>query len=305
MVRFLLGRVAMAVAVCITLSLVTFVLLYSATDPAAAIAGRDATDEEIDQVRRELGLDRPWPVQYSAWLGDLARGDFGTSWYWKQPVLELIVQAAPTTILLALMALSVTILVAVPLGVAAALRPDSIIDRLAVSFAVAAQAVPTFWLGLVAIVVFALQLRWVPVSGDATLWHFVMPACVLGLVSVPAIMRLTRTGLLDALDADYVRTARAKGVGPVAVVWRHALKNAILPIVSLLAVQLGEKLGGSVVTESVFALNGLGRLALQSILAADLPTVQMLVFVFALTFVALNVLADLINAWLDPRIRIG
>ncbi|MGE0724506.1 MAG: ABC transporter permease [Alphaproteobacteria bacterium] len=305
MVRFLLGRLAMAAAVCITLSLVTFVLIYTATDPAAAIAGRDATDEEIDQVRRELGLDRPWPVQYGAWIADLAKGDFGTSWYWKQPVLDLILEAAPTTILLSFMALSVTILVAVPLGVIAALRPGSLVDRLAVSFAVAAQAVPTFWLGLVAIVVFALQLKWVPVSGDASLLHFVLPAVVLGLVSVPAIMRLTRTGLLDALDADFVRTARAKGVGPVAVVWRHALKNAILPIVSLLAVQLGEKLGGSVVTESVFALNGLGRLALQSILAADLPTVQMLVFVFALTFVALNVLADLVNAWLDPRIRIG
>jgi peptide/nickel transport system permease protein len=305
MLRFAYQRLLLACAVTLTLSVITFVLLYSATDPAAAIAGEDATHERVAQIRRELGLDRPLVVQYLDWLRGVLGGNLGQSWYWRQPVSHLILSHAPVTILLSFMAIAVTIVIALPLGIVAALRPNSMVDRFAVSFAVAAQAVPTFWLGLVFIVVFALQLRWFPVSGDATLAHFVMPAVVLGLVSVPAVMRLTRTGLLDVLSSDYIRTARAKGVRPGRLIRRHALRNALLPVVSVLAVQLGNKLGGSVVTESVFAINGLGRLALESILAADLPTVQMLVFVFALIFLVLNFLSDLVNAWLDPRIRIA
>lgn len=305
MLRFILYRLATALAVAATLSIVTFLLLFSATDPAAALAGQDATLEQIEALRKQFGLDRPLAEQYFSWLGAVLTGDFGESWYWKQPVAQLIAQHAPATVLMSFMALGVTIFVALPLGIAAALRPNTLIDRFAVSFAVTAQAVPTFWLGLIFIYLFALQLKWLPVSGDGTLAHFIMPATVLGLVSVPAVMRLTRTGLLDVLQSDYVRTARSKGVGPAGVIWRHALRNAMLPVVSVLAIQLGAKLGGSVVTESVFAINGLGRLALQSILAADLPTVQMLVFVFALIFIILNLVSDLINAWLDPRIRLG
>ncbi len=305
MLRFLLQRLGMAAAVAFTLSVVTFLLLYSAVDPAAALAGADATEDQIAAVRREYGLDRPVHVQYLAWLAQVLSGDLGVSWYWKQPIGGLILEHVGPTIVLSLLAVAVTVVVALPLGMAAALRPNSVIDRFAVSFAVAAQAVPTFWLGLMFIVVFALQLKWFPVSGDGSLAHFVLPSLVLGLVSVPAVMRLTRTGLLEALASDYIRTARAKGLLPGRVIWGHALRNALLPVVAVLAVQLGNKLGGSVVTESVFAINGLGRLALQSILAADLPTVQILVFVFALIFVVLNVLADLVNAWLDPRVRIG
>ncbi|MDO9095877.1 MAG: ABC transporter permease [Rubrivivax sp.] len=305
MLRYLIGRLATALAVTLTLSVVTFVLLFRATDPASAIAGADASAERVAQVRAELGLDRPLAVQYGSWLADVAQGDLGTSWYWKQPVQELLAAHAWPTVLLSLAAVAVTVLVALPLGVAAALRPNSWIDRLALAFAVAAQALPTFWLGLVLIVVFALQLAWLPVSGDTTWQHYVLPAVVLGLVSVPAVMRLTRTGLLEAMASDYVRTARAKGVPPLVVMLRHALRNAVLPVVAVLAVQLGNKLGGSVVTESVFAINGLGRLALQSVLAADLPTVQMLVFVFALIFIVLNMVADLLNAALDPRVRIA
>ncbi len=305
MLRYLAGRLGTALAVTLTLSVVTFVLLFRATDPASAIAGADASAERVAQVRSELGLDRPLAVQYGSWLGDLAQGNLGTSWYWKQPVADLIAAHAGPTVLLSLAALLVTVAVAMPLGVAAALRPNSWIDRLALALGVAAQALPTFWLGLVLIVVFAVQLAWLPVSGDTSWRHYVLPALVLGLVSVPAVMRLTRTGLLEAMASDYVRTARAKGVPPLTVMLRHALRNAVLPVVAVLAVQLGNKLGGSVVTESVFAINGLGRLALQSVLAADLPTVQMLVFLFALIFIVLNVGADLLNAALDPRVRIA
>jgi peptide/nickel transport system permease protein len=200
--------------------------------------------------------------------------------------------------------LMVTIVLAIPLGAIAALRPNSWADRLALTFAVTAQAIPNFWLGLMLIVLFGVMLPILPISGDGTWAHFVLPAFVLGSSSVPAVMRLTRTGLIDVLESDYIRTARSKGYRGFALLSRHALRNALLPVVSVLAVQLGQKFGGSVVTETVFAINGLGRLALQSILGSDIPTVQMLIFIFALTFVLMNLVADLLNAALDPRLRI-
>jgi peptide/nickel transport system permease protein len=305
MLRFTLRRLLMALLVAITVSVATFVLLDFGTDPAAAIAGPDAPQEVVEQIRRQYGLDRPMPVRYAEWLGGVLHGDLGQSFLRRQPVGSLILSHAPVTLILSLSALAVTILTSVPLGILAALRPNSIVDRFSLSFAVAAQAVPSFWLGLVLIVVFAVTFRILPVSGDETWRHFVLPALVLGTSSVPPVMRLTRTGLLDVMASDYIRTARAKGLLTREIVVRHAMRNAMLPVVSVLAVQLGRKLGGSVITESVFALNGLGRLALNSILGADVPTLQMLVFVFALSFVVLTFLADLLNAWLDPRIRLG
>jgi peptide/nickel transport system permease protein len=305
MLRYAVKRAWLALLVAITVSIVTFFLLDAAGDPAEAIAGPDAPRETIEQIRRQYGFDRPWPVRYAEWLGGVARGDFGQSFLRRQPVLELIASHAPITIRLALSALLVTIIVAIPLGIVAALRPNTAVDRAALSLAVAAQALPSFWLGLVLIVLFAVTFPVFPVSGDTTWKHFVLPAVVLGLASVPAVMRLTRTGLLDVMASDYIRTARAKGLIGLRLVVRHALRNALLPVVGVLAVQLGNKLGGSVIIESVFALNGLGRLALEAIVGSDLPTLQMLVFVFALTFVVLTFLADLLNAWLDPRIRLG
>lgn len=302
---YFVKRMMLAVAAGFTLSIITFTLLHSATDPARALAGDDATEAQIEQIRVQYHLDRSLIIQYADWLGSVAKGDFGESWYWRQPVAQLVSEHLPVTIQLALMAVCWTIVIAIPLGILAALNPNSWIDRLALSFAVSAHAIPSFWLGLILIVVFSLKLQWLPVSGDQSLRYFIMPSFVLGVSSVPAIMRLTRTGLLESLASDYVRTARAKGVPESRIVMVHALRNSILPVVAVLAVQLGSKLGGSVVTESVFAINGVGRLALQSILAADLPTVQMLVFSFAIIFITMNLLADLINAWLDPRIRLG
>lgn len=305
MLRYALNRGAMALLVALTVSVLTFLLIDAAGDPAEAIAGADAPRATIEQIRTQYGFDRPWPVRYGEWLSGIARGDFGRSFLRRQPVVELIAHHAPVTIKLAFSALLVTILIAIPLGIVAALRPNTFVDRAALSIAVAAQALPTFWLGLVLIVLFAVTFPILPVSGDSTWQHFVMPALVLGLASVPAVMRLTRTGLLDVMASDYIRTARSKGfLGPKLIV-RHALRNALLPVVSVLAVQLGHKLGGSVIVESVFALNGLGRLALEAIVGSDIPTLQMLVFVFALTFVVLTFVADLLNAWLDPRIRLG
>ena len=305
MLRFAIRRGLTALCVALTVSVATFFLLHFATDPAAAIAGEDAETAVVEQIREQYGLNKPLIEQYGNWALGILQGHFGDSFYWRQPVGHLIATHAPVTILLAACSITVTILLAVPLGIAAALRPNSFIDRMALSFAVAAQAIPNFWLGLMFIVLFAVTFTLLPVSGDSTWQHFVMPSIVLGASSVPAVMRLTRTGLLEVMGSDYIRTARAKGFNMRQVLLRHALRNAILPVVSVLAVQLGHKLGGSVVTESVFALNGLGRLALESVIGGDVPTVQMLVFVFALTFVVLTFVADMLNAWLDPRVRLG
>lgn len=305
MLKYAFKRGLLALAVAFTVSIATFFLLNFATDPAEAIAGEDAEPEVIEVIREEYGFNRPLIMQYGSWLQGLSKGDFGESYYWRKPVAELVVEHAPVTIQLALMAVVVTLLVAIPLAMLAALKPNSLIDRIALSTAVMAQAIPNFWLGLIFIILFAVMFPIFPVSGDSSFAHFIMPAIVLGMSSVPAVMRLTRTGLLEVLSSDYIRTAKSKGYRGTKLMTRHALRNALLPVVSVLAIQLGHKLGGSVIIESVFALNGLGRLALDSILGSDVPTVQMLVFVFALTFVCLTFLSDMLNAWIDPRLRLG
>ncbi|WP_421841431.1 ABC transporter permease [Marinobacter algicola] len=305
MLNYVLRRGFMALLVALTVSFGTFALFHFATDPAQTIAGEDAPQEMVDEIREQYGFDRPVLVQYGDWLGGVLQGDFGKSYFWKQQVVELIQEHAKVTIMLALSALMVTVAIALPLGISAALKPNSWVDRLALSTAVSAQAIPNFWLGLMFIILFAVTFPIFPVSGDATWKHYVLPSLVLGASSVPAVMRLTRTGLLDVLSSDYIRTARAKGFMGYRLILQQAMRNALLPIVSVLAVQLGHKLGGSVVTESVFSMNGLGRLAVESIFNSDIPTVQSLILIFVLTFVLLTLAADLINAWLDPRIRMG
>ena len=304
MIRFIFSRLFVVLCVALTLSFVAFFLLNIAVDPAQAIAGEDADALEIQQIIDQYGFDRPILERYIEWFGNLLRGDFGESYYWNKPVGELLLERAPETITLALMSVSVTILVSIPLGCAAALNPNTMIDRIALAIAVSAQAIPNFWLGLILIILLAVTFPIFPVSGDRTLFHFILPSIVLGSSSVPPVMRLMRTGLLDVMGADYIRTARSKGFYGYRLILRQAMRNALLPVVSVLAVQLGHKFGGSVVTESVFAINGLGRLALESILGADIPTVQILIFVFAFTFLTLNLLADILNASLDPRLRV-
>ncbi|MEI2415355.1 ABC transporter permease [Orrella sp. JC864] len=305
MLRFALRRLGLALLVALAVSFATFALLNIATDPAQAIAGENAEPELIAQIRADYGFDRPFLEQYGSWLGNAVRGDFGRSYYWHDTVSQLVLKHAPATIRLALMSLAITVLLAIPLGVAAALRPNSAVDRLALGVAVSAQAVPNFWLGLMLVILLCVMLPIFPVSGDGTWLHYVLPSIVLGTSSVPAVMRLTRTGLIEVLGSDYVRTARAKGYRGLRLLMRHAIRNAMLPIVSVLAVQLGQKFGGSVIVESIFAINGLGRLTLQSILGSDIPTVQMLIFIFAMVFIVMNFLADLLNALLDPRIRMN
>jgi len=302
---YTLKRLGLALLVTLAVSILSFALLYLSGDPAAAIAGETANADDIEAVRIYYGLNRPLVVQYGEWMFNAIRGDFGESYYFKLPVSQLVAERLSVTMLLGLCGISFALLTAVPLGVAAAVRPNSIIDRVALFLSVTGQAIPSFWFGLILIVLFSIKLRILPPSGSDSWQNFVMPTIVLGYYAMPAIMRLTRAGMLDVLGADYVRTARAKGAGEFRVMFKHALRNAIIPVVSVAAVQMGFMLGGSIVVESIFALHGAGYLAWESIGRNDLPTVQALILVFSMFYVVFTFLSDLLNAWLDPRMRVG
>ena len=305
MLAYSFKRLGLALLVALTVSFISFGLLYLSSDPAIAMAGETAADEDIEAIRELYGFDRPIMVQYFEWLGKAVSGDLGKSYYFRTSVTGLISERLPTTMTLGLCAIIFAIFLAVPLGVAAAVKPNSFVDRLALFLSVMGQALPSFWFALILIVLMSVQLGLLPVSGSDTWKHFVMPTVVLGYYAAPAIMRLTRTGMLEVLSSDYIRTAKAKGLRPPVVLFKHALRNAIIPVVSLAAVQFGFMLGGSIVVETIFALHGAGFLAWESITRNDLPTVQGLILVFSLFYIVLTLLADLLNAWLDPRIRIG
>lgn len=305
MLMFTLKRLGLAILVTFTVSLLSFSLLFMSGDPASAIAGENASATDIEAIRVLYGFDRPFLVQYADWLFGALSGDFGQSYYFRVPVAQLIGERLSTTMLLGVCGISFALVTAIPLGVAAAMRPNSLIDRTALFLSVMGQAMPSFWFGLVLIVVFSIQLGWLPPSGSATWKHFIMPTVVLGYYAMPAIMRLTRAGMLEVLNADYIRTVRAKGASETRVMFKHALRNAVVPVVSLAAVQMGFMLGGSIVVESIFALHGAGYLAWESIARNDLPTVQALILIFSLFYIVFTFLSDLVNAWLDPRIRVG
>ncbi|QCO58149.1 ABC transporter permease (plasmid) [Pseudorhodobacter turbinis] len=303
MLPYILKRLGLALLVAFTVSFISFSLLFLSGDPAAALAGETASGEDIEALRHLYGFDRPMLVQYGDWLWQALQGNFGESYYFKLPVSTLIGDRLSVTMILGVCGITFALLTAVPLGVVAAIRPNSIIDRLALFLSVAGQAMPSFWFGLILIVVFGIQLGWLPPSGASTWRHFIMPTIVLGYYAMPAIMRLTRAGMLEVLNSDYIRTARAKGAGEGRVLFKHALRNAIIPVVSLAAVQMGFMLGGSIVVESVFALHGAGYLAWESIARNDLPTVQALILIFSMFYIIFTFLADVLNAWLDPRMR--
>ena len=304
MALYTLKRFGVAILVTLAVSLVTFSLLYVSGDPAAAMAGESATEEDIEYVRKHYGFDQPLPAQYADWAYKAIQGDFGQSVYLKRPVAGIIAERAPTTMILGGLALSFALVLAIPLGVLAAMFPNTIIDRAALTLAVVGQALPSFFFALIMIIIFGVWLRWLPISGHATWLNYIMPAVALGYYATPAIMRLTRAGMLDVLASDYIRTARAKGLMPWVVLFKHALRNAIIPVVSLSAVQLGFMLGGSIVIETIFSLNGLGSLAWQSIQRSDFEVMQAIVLIIAFFYILLTFFADMLNAFLDPRIRV-
>ena len=303
--RFFVQRLGVAVLVAITVSVIGFALLRVSGDLAADLAGEDATPAEIAEVAALYGLDRPLHEQYLTWAANALGGDLGQSLFTNEPVMDLILERVGVTILLSLYSLILALAIAIPLGVLAAIRANTAIDRAALGVAVFGQAIPNFWFGLILIYLFGVVLRWLPISGSSSFAHFILPTVALGTAVMPALMRLTRTGMLEVLEADFIRTARAKGLSPVAIFFKHALRNAILPVVSLSAVSLGFLLGGSVIVETVFALNGIGLLAYESILRSDFPVVQSILVFVSLAYIVLTLASDLINARLDPRIRLG
>jgi peptide/nickel transport system permease protein len=305
MLTYAIKRLVLALAVAFTVSLLAFFLVRLSGDVASAIGGPSATAQDIEQIRKQYGLDRPLIVQYLDWFSGALVGDFGESYYFKQPVSTVIAARLPVTIVLGFSALVFALALAVPMGVVAAIRPNSWVDRIALAVSVIGQAMPSFWFSLLLILFFGVTLRWLPISGNATWAHFVMPSIALGYYGTPAIMRLTRAGMLEVLGSDFIRTARAKGLRMHTVIVGHALRNAIIPVVSLTAVQFGFLLGGSIVIETVFALQGMGYLAWSSISRADVMVVQALVLILSLFYVVLTLAADLLNAYLDPRIRIA
>jgi peptide/nickel transport system permease protein len=303
MLSFALKRLVVALLVAVAVSLASFLLVRLTGDIATRLAGEGASAEAIESIRHAYGLDRPLAVQYGDWLSSTLRGDLGESLYYKKPVAGLVLDRLPVTLTLGALAIVFALGLAIPLGILAALRPNSWIDRLSLFIAVLGQAMPSFWFALLLILYLGVKLRLFPISGSETWAHFVMPAIALGYYATPAIMRLTRAGMLEVLGSDYIRTARAKGLSRASVVFKHALRNAMIPVVALAAVQLGFILGGSVVIETVFALNGLGYLAYEGIRQNDFPVVQAIVLLIATIYILLTTLADLANAWLDPRLR--
>lgn len=303
MTRYVQQRLLQSVFVIVGITLVVFFLARLAPgDPVDLMLPPDALPEERQSMREQLGLDKPIVVQYTIFLERAVRGDFGRSLYYKKPVLEIIVEYLPRTLLLAVTAMALSLVIAVPIGVLAAVKRDSIFDYLGTALALLGHSLPSYWLGIMLILLLAVQLRWLPTSGYETPQHLIMPALTLGLALMAIIMRLTRSGMLDVLNEDYIRTARAKGLSGWDVITRHAMKNMLIPLVTVVGLQLGSVLSGAVIIETVFAWSGVGLVLVTAIGARDYPLVQAGVLFVSVIFVFTNLLVDLLYAALDPRI---
>jgi peptide/nickel transport system permease protein len=312
MVSYILRRILSTVPVMAIVALFVFSLLYIAPgDPAAIIAGDQASPGDIERIRQGLGLDRPFLVQFGSWLWRILHGDLGTSIFTNLPVSSLIAQRIEPTLSLMVLTLVLTIVVAVPLGVLAAWKAGSWVDRTIMAFAVFAFSLPVFVVGYVLAFVFALQFEWLPVQGYTPLaegfwpWlqNLILPALALGCVYIALIARITRASMLEVLQQDYIRTARAKGLDQRSILFVHALKNAAVPIITVIGIGVALLIGGAVVTESVFAIPGLGRLTIDAILRRDYPVIQGIVLMFSFLYVLVNLMVDVTYTLVDPRIR--
>ena len=319
MLSFLLRRLAAVLPVLLVVSLVVFLILRLAPgDPAAVIAGNSATNEDIAQIRTQLGLDRSIPVQYGIWIGRVLQGDLGFSYYLNKPVTELIAQRIEPTLALALGTVILAVLIAVPLGTLAAWRLGGWLDRLLSGFSVAGFSIPVFVIGYMLIYLFSIRLEWLPVQGYKSLFgdaggagagpwawmrQLILPWMTLAMIYVALIARVTRASVSEALTEDYIRTARAKGLTERAVLLHHALVNAAVPIVTVIGIGIALLIGGVVVTETVYAIPGLGSLTVDAVLNRDFPVIQGLVLLFSVSYVMVNLLVDLSYLFLDPRIR--
>jgi len=301
--RVILERLSHALFVVIGVSLLSFLLVHLTGDPAALLLPLDASQEDRDRFRAAMGLDRPLPVQYADFLVHAAQGDFGNSLRFEQPAMGLVVERLPATLALAGVSLGLALVIGVPAGLVAGVKRGSIFDRVAMMLALAGQCVPAFWLGLMLILLFSVGLRLLPVSGGGTPAHLVLPGLTLSFYTMALVARLLRSNMLDVMNADYVRTARAKGLAERVIVMRHALKNAAIPVVTVVGLSAGYLLGGAVIVEQVFAYPGLGRLVYQSISNRDVAVVQAFVVLISLVVLVINLTVDLAYTLLDPRVR--
>ena len=301
---FLFRRLLQSLVVLFGVSFVVFAILHLTGDPALVLLPPDASSEDVRRFREVMGFNDPFFVQYGRFLKGALQGDFGQSVRHGEPAFGLVLERMPATFELAGAALALALCLAIPAGIVSAVRRNTALDYLATVVALFGQSLPTFWLGIMLILLFSVQFHLLPSSGRGTLEHLILPAVTLGLFTTARITRLTRSGMLEVLNQDYIRTARAKGVSDPPVVWKHALKNAAIPIVTIVGIELGTLLGGSVITETIFAWPGVGRLSVQAIANRDYPVVQAAVFLLALTFVLVNLLVDVVYTYLDPRIRL-
>ena len=304
MSTFLVRRLLQSLIVLFGVSFVVFAILHLTGDPALVLLPPDASIEDVKRFREAMGFNDPFLVQYGRFLKGALQGDFGQSVRHGEPAFGLVVERMPATFELAGAALLLALCLSIPAGIVSAVRRNSPVDYVATVVALFGQSLPTFWLGIMLILLFSVQLQLLPSSGRGTLEHLILPALTLGLFTTARITRLTRSGMLEVLNQDYIRTARAKGVSDPPVVWKHALKNAAIPIVTIVGIELGTLLGGSVITETIFAWPGVGRLSVQAIANRDYPVVQAAVFLLASTFVLVNLMVDVVYTYLDPRIRL-
>jgi len=301
--RIVIRRTLLSITVAITVSAIGFALLRLSGDLAQILAGQQATLEEVEVIRKAYGLDRPLQKQYLDWLKHMAVGDLGQSLFFQRPVASLLFERLPTTMILGCLSLALAMAIAVPLGIMGAIWKGSMVDRTALILSSLGQSMPSFWVALLLVWLFGVTLQWTPISGSQGWRNFILPSITLAFYSLPIILRLTRTEMIEVLQSDYLRTARAKGLTRFSIVFKHALRNAMRPVVAVGAVQLGYLLGGSIVIETIFAINGIGYLAWESILRSDFPIVQSILVVVSLIYVIMTLAADLLNAVLDPRQR--
>jgi peptide/nickel transport system permease protein len=305
MLRYLVRRLLLTIPVLLGVATLVFALIHLIPgDPAQAMLGEGATPEDIAQLRGRLGLDRPLLVQYGSFLNGVVHGDLGVSLRNDQPVARQIIERMPATAELAFAAMAVALLIALPLGIVAAVWRGTWIDHTAMTLSLVGISVPNFWLGPLMAIIFAVELGWLPVGGSGTLAHLVLPSVTLGAALAAILARMTRASLLEELREPYVLAARAKGVSRARAVLHHAFRNSLIPIVTILGLQFGVVLTGAVITETIFAWPGIGRLLIQSISFRDYPTVQGCVLLIAITYVGVNLLTDLTYGFLDPRIRV-
>ncbi len=312
MFGYVLRRLVSTIPVMLIVALFVFLMLrLTPADPATIIAGDNANDQQVAMIRQQLGLDKPLFIQLFVWLGQILRGDFGDSFFFKKSVASLIADRIEPTLALAVSTLVIAVAIAVPLGVLAAMRRGSLLDRLVMGFSVMGFSVPVFVIGYVLIYVFAIKLQWLPAQGysriadgfEAWARALVLPSLTLAVVYVALLARMTRTSILEVLGEDYIRTAYSRGLTPLQVLVRHALPNAAVPIVTVIGLGVALLIGGVVVTESVFAIPGIGRLTVDAVLARDFPTIQAIILLFSFVYVVINLLIDISYTLLDPRIR--